>query len=70
MVKQFSAFRRPRSSEEHDVITEKLVASVLLGSPDPWDKPELRAFREGFNVDLGDRTLLQVCFSSSVIFSP
>jgi hypothetical protein len=40
------------------------VASVLLGSPNPWDNSELAAFRSGFNVSFGPRkNLFQVCIS-------
>jgi hypothetical protein len=60
IIDQFSAFQRPRTKEEHDGTTESLVASVLLGSPDPWDKPELKAFRKGLDLKLGDTSLFQV----------
>jgi hypothetical protein len=45
---------------EHEATTKKLVASVLLGSVDPWNNTELKAFRDGFNIDLGNKTLLEV----------
>jgi hypothetical protein len=57
---QFSAFRQPRTVEEHDGVTRALVSSVLLGSHNPWESFELCAFREGFNVTLGSSTLFEV----------
>jgi hypothetical protein len=37
-----------------------LVSAVLLGHRDPWELAEFKAFREGFNLNLGDISLFQV----------
>jgi hypothetical protein len=60
-AQQFSRFRRPRSEEEHDAVTRKLVVSVLLGDPEPWEKSQFKAFKDGFNISLGSVSLLHVC---------
>ena len=68
-VIQFSTFRQPRSVVQHRAIERKLVASVLLGDPDPWNNQDFLAFRDGLDIKLGTKTFLQVWSTCFVCFT-
>ena len=46
--------------EFHHATTHALTAAVLLGHRDLWELAEFQAFRDGFNLNLGDTSLFEV----------
>jgi hypothetical protein len=50
----------PRTRAEHDDWTITFMSKVLLGDTQLWTRPEFFAMRRGFNVTIGNTTLVEV----------
>ncbi|KAJ7213369.1 hypothetical protein C8J57DRAFT_1538782 [Mycena rebaudengoi] len=49
----------PRTRAEHDDWTITFMSKVLLGDTQLWTRPEFLAMRRGFNVTIGNTTLVE-----------
>ncbi|KAJ7265826.1 hypothetical protein C8J57DRAFT_1230046 [Mycena rebaudengoi] len=54
-----SMISSPRTRAEHDDWTITFMSKVLLGDTQLWTRPEFLAMRRGFNVTIGNTTLVE-----------
>ncbi|KAJ7635875.1 hypothetical protein B0H17DRAFT_1149645 [Mycena rosella] len=49
----------PRTQQVHDGWTITFMSKVLLGTSTPWDHPEFIALKDGFDIEVGDTSVLK-----------
>ncbi|KAJ7206950.1 hypothetical protein C8J57DRAFT_983960, partial [Mycena rebaudengoi] len=66
MDMQPSMISSPRTRAEHDDWTITFMSKVLLGDTQLWTRPEFLAMRRGFNVTIGNTTLVEVSMTQFI----
>ncbi|KAJ7697016.1 hypothetical protein B0H17DRAFT_1130661 [Mycena rosella] len=49
----------PRTQQVHNGWTITFMSKVLLGTSTPWDHPEFIALKDGFDIEVGDTSVLK-----------
>ncbi|KAJ7638069.1 hypothetical protein B0H17DRAFT_1149275 [Mycena rosella] len=50
----------PRTQQVHNGWTITFMSKVLLGTSTPWDHPEFIALKDGFDIEVGDTSVLKI----------
>ncbi|KAJ7073446.1 hypothetical protein B0H15DRAFT_758098, partial [Mycena belliarum] len=66
-IMEIQAITAPRTQQVHDGWTIAFMSKVLLGSDTPWNHPEFLALKRGFDITVGDSSVINVRYPTFIL---